>query len=95
MAKSIIQDKNCCWVCGTTHELHKHHIYGGVKNRSISEKNGFTVKLCAYHHNMSNNGVHFNKVLDMNLKQVCQQEFESQGHTREEFRQLIGKSYLE
>lgn len=92
--ESIIQDRKCCWVCGTTTNLHKHHIYGGLKNRTISEKNGFTVYLCGMHHDLSNNGVHFNKVLDLNIKQVCQQEFESQGHTREEFMKLIGRNYL-
>lgn len=94
MAKSILQDKNCCWVCGTKYDLHKHHIYYGIKNRSVSEKNGFTVKLCSYHHNGSNKGVHFNKVLDDNLKMVCQKDFEDLGHTREEFIALIGRSYL-
>lgn len=92
--KSIIQDKNVCWVCGTDFDLHTHHIYYGLKNRAVSDKNGFTVKLCAKHHNTSNQGVHFNRVLDLNLKQVCQQEFESQGHTREEFVKLIGRNYL-
>jgi hypothetical protein len=92
---SIIQDKDVCWVCGTEYGLHTHHIYFGLKNRKISDEHGFTVKLCAKHHNASNKGVHFNRVLDLNLKQVCQQEFESQGHTREEFIKLIGKNYLE
>ena len=92
--ESIIQDRKCCWVCGTTENLHKHHIYGGLKNRSISDRNGFTVYLCGRHHDLSQQGVHFNKVLDLNIKQVCQQEFESQGHTREEFMKLIGRNYL-
>ena len=95
MAKSIIQDKNCCWVCGSFGDLHTHHIYYGAKNRKTSDKNGFTVKLCGSHHNMSNKGVHFNKVLDLNLKQVCQQEYGRQGHTREEFVALVGRNYLE
>lgn len=93
--KSIIQDKRCCWVCGTHTDLHKHHIYFGIKNRKISDQNGFVVWLCHNHHNGGKQGVHFNPVLDKNLKQVCQQEFESQGHTREEFIQLIGRNYLE
>lgn len=93
--KSIIQDKDCCWVCGTTNNLHKHHIFYGTANRKISEQNGFVVKLCARHHNASDQGVHFNKVLDLNLKQVCQREYESQGHTREEFIKLIGRNYLD
>lgn len=91
---SILQDKKECYVCKTTQNLHCHHIYGGVANRKISEKNGFKVWLCAKHHNMSNEGVHFNKQLDLHLKRTCQEKFE-ETHSRAEFRQLIGKNFLE
>ena len=45
---------------------------------------------------MSDNGVHGKEghELDIELKQACQRAFEADGHTREEFRALIGKSYL-
>lgn len=42
---------------------------------------------------MSSEGVHFDKELDIELKQKCQKEFEKNG-TREEFRRIFGKSYL-
>lgn len=89
--QSILQSEKYCWVCGTTYNLHKHHIYGGG-NRKTSDQNGFWVWLCAKHHNMSNAGVHFNKELDNTLKMVCQQEFE-RTHTRKEFMDRIGKNY--
>ena len=89
--QSILQNEKYCWVCGTTYNLHKHHIYGGG-NRQVSEANGFWIYLCAKHHNMSNDGVHFNKELDTTLKMVCQQEFE-RTHTHKEFMDRIGKNY--
>lgn len=49
--------------------------------------------LCARHHNMSDEGIHFNKELDLEVKRYAQGIFE-QDHTREEFRSLFGKSWL-
>lgn len=91
--QSILQDEKKCYITERTDNLHKHHIYGGNKNRKISDCNGFWVWLTAEYHNMSNKGVHFDKHLDRFLKMECQKEFEKT-HTREEFRALIGKSYL-
>jgi hypothetical protein len=68
-------------------------VFYGTANRKQSEKYGCWVYLCAYHHNMSSEGVHFNKSLDILLKQECQRRFEKDG-TREEFRKIFGKSYL-
>ena len=42
---------------------------------------------------MSNQGIHFNKELDTSVKQMAQEIFE-ETHTREEFREIFGKSYL-
>ena len=89
--KSIINNEKQCFICGRLYP-HKHHIYGGA-NRPISEKNGFWVYLCSFHHNMSDQGVHFNKALDLELKRLCQSEYE-RTHTREEFMKLIGKNFL-
>ena len=93
MAKSILQNEKICYVCGRTNNLHKHHIFGGA-NRKTSERNGFTVYLCACHHNLSNEGVHFNRALDLEIKKQCQKEYEKT-HKREEFMKLIGKNYLD
>lgn len=91
--KSILQDEKKCYVCGAENvPLHKHHIYGGP-NRQVSEDNGFWVWLTPYWHNMSNVGVHFNRVLDTKLKKDCQTKYEEE-HTRAEFMALIGRNYL-
>lgn len=91
--KSILQDNKECWVCGTTLDLHDHHIFFGVANRKQSEKYGLKIWLCGMHHNMSDQGIHFNKELDIAVKQMAQEVFE-RTHSREEFRELFGKNYL-
>lgn len=93
--KSIIQAGDRCWFCGTTQNLHTHHIYFGGANRAISEKHGFTVRLCAIHHNLGGNGqcVHRCREMDLELKRACQEAYEEE-HSREEFIKLIGKSYI-
>lgn len=91
--KSIIQTERECYVCGTTQDIHEHHIFEGTANRRQSEKYGMKIFLCGRHHNMSNQGIHFNKELDISVKQMAQEIFE-ETHTREEFREIYGKSYL-
>jgi len=34
--QSILSRFRCCYVCGTTLNLHKHHIYGGNGRRERS-----------------------------------------------------------
>lgn len=91
--ESIIQSERECFVCKAKSNLHMHHIFYGTANREVSERNGFKVYLCGYHHNLSNFGVHFDKKLDIALKRYAQQIYE-QEHTREDFIKLVGKSYL-
>ena len=90
---SILQKDKKCLVCGDTVGLHLHHVYGGYANRKISDKLGFVVWLCGKHHNLSNDGVHFNKDLDLMIKKACQREYEKT-HTRDEFMNYIGRNYL-
>lgn len=92
MSKSIINNEKECLVCGTVYNIHKHHIYGGP-NRKLSEKYGCWCYLCARHHNMSDAGVHFNRTLDLKLKQQCQKTFEEK-HTRQEFMSIFGRNWL-
>lgn len=92
--KSIIQDKDCCWFCGTTFNLHTHHIFG-ASNRNNSDKYKLTIRLCYYHHNGGGNGkcVHQCREMDLELKQLAQKKFE-EDHTRDEFIKIFGKSWL-
>lgn len=91
---TVLQSEKACYVCGTTYNLHSHHVLFGTSNRKKSEKYGLKVWLCAYHHNMSNDGVHFNKALDLRLKKTAQEYFEEHYGSRESFRNEFGRSYL-
>lgn len=90
---SIMQSTRECYITGTTDGLHKHHIYFGNPLRKISEAHGFWCYLRYDWHNGSNYGVHADRNLDLRLKMECQAKYE-ENHTREEFRSIIGKSYL-
>lgn len=93
MSQSILQSRKECYFTKSTGALHKHHIFEG-KNRQISEREGFWVYLIPRLHNMSDDGVHFNKERDLFLKRKCQAKYE-ETHTREEFISLIGRNYLD
>lgn len=43
---------------------------------------------------MSDQGVHFNKGLDMVLKMHCQKRWEELNGTREDFIRVFGRNYL-
>ena len=90
---SILQTQKKCYMCENLN-VEEHHIYFGTGLRAISEKYGFKVWLCAYHHR-GTNGVHGKNGNEFNryLKQCCQLEFEKT-HTREKFIEIIGRNYL-
>lgn len=95
MSKSIVSNEKECFVCRTTLNLHRHHIYFGRANRSKSEEDGCWCYLCAIHHNMSDEAVHMNRELDLKLKTLCQALWqEHYGKTTEEFIQRFGRSYI-
>lgn len=87
-----MQKEKRCLVCHITRGLHRHHVYYGPL-RNISEENGFTVWLCGWHHDLSNEGVHFDRQLDLEIKSLGQRIYE-ETHSREEFMGLIGRNYL-
>lgn len=91
--QSIISNERECLVCGSTYNLHKHHIFFGSANRKLSEKYGCWCYLCARHHNMSNEGVHFNKPLDTKLKEYTQRKF-NEVYPDLDFMRIFGKNYL-
>lgn len=94
MTKSIISNEPECLVCKSTLSLARHHVFAGNPNRQISEKYGCWVYLCGYHHNLSNHGVHYDKSLDLSIKQLTQRKWESLNGNREDFIKTFGRSYL-
>ena len=94
MSKSLLDNNKVCFICGTTFNLHKHHIYGGA-NRSKSERDGCWCYLCAPHHNMSDGGVHFDREKNLWLKKTCQELWMTKyKKTEEDFIKEYGRSYL-
>lgn len=93
MSQSIISNERECFVCHTTQNLHKHHIFRGYAFRKVSEHYGLWVYLCGYHHNLSNEGVHFNKELDTKLKQLAQKKF-MEKYPDKDFIKELGRNYL-
>ena len=91
--KSRFHDTRSCYVCGKGTNLHTHHIYHGRGLRKLSEKYGCTVVLCAAHHNLSNEGVHFNDELDKRFKRECQEWLEANGMTTYDFMNIFGRNY--
>lgn len=98
---SLLQTSKMCYICGATNTLHKHHIFYGTANRRISDEDLMCVYLCPAHHNMSSQGVHFNKELDLKLKKHAEKvwiinyangDFE-EGINR--FIERYGKNYLD
>ncbi len=96
MKKSLISNKKECYVCKTTYNLHCHHIFEGTGRRKLSDDDGCWVWLCAYHHNMSNEGVHFNKKLDLELKRRCELKWLLDDYDRciNDFIKRYTKNYL-
>lgn len=93
MTKSLLQGGKACYITGARTGLHRHHIYGGGR-RKASEEWGCWVWLRADWHNMASYGVHFDRELDLQLKQDCQRAFEAL-HGHEAFMAAFGRNYLD
>lgn len=83
--KPTVNDR--CIICGEPYAC-LHEVFFG-KNRQISIKHDFQVRLCNYHHIKA----HANKDLNLSFKKNAQQIYEIK-HTREEFMKLIGRNYI-
>lgn len=96
MSESILSTDKECYVCGTTINLHRHHIFPGNPGREISEREGCWVWLCGPHHNLSSEGVHFDRQLDNEIRKECQKKWmEVNNATEDDFRKTFKRgSYL-
>jgi len=97
--KSIIQDKQECYVSKRTDCLENHHIFAGRKNRKISDKYGLTIWLnnkAHYEwHNSPPNIMYITKTKRQQIQQMAQRKaMEHYGWTVEDFRKLFGKSFI-
>lgn len=87
-----MQNDKKCFVCSTTQSLEVHHVMTAA-NRKLSEQYGLKVWLCHWHHNEPPNGVHFNRDLDLFLREEAQRQFEMH-YPDLSFRQIFGRNYL-
>lgn len=84
---------NECEICGIETECARHEVFFGTANRRLSIKWGMTAWLCPAHHNMTNDGVHFNRDNDLILKRRYQAHFELM-YSHELFVAIFGRNYL-
>lgn len=103
MSKSILDtQKGKCFRCGRYTITERHHIFGGVANRRLSEQDGLWVYLCTGCHNIPPNGVHFNPKTALWLHRIGQEAYEkkmaqnglSADEARQAFMQRYGKNYI-
>ena len=74
--------------------LHRHEVFFG-SNRQKSIDYGLVVFLSPAMHNASNNGVHFNREFDLELKRLGQKAaMDYYGWSIEDFISIFGKNYL-
>ena len=76
---SVLQGKRkICYVSGQKTDLQKHHIFHGEGRREVSDRHGFWVYLQAKYHSAALGGLHAhpNSGLDLQLKRLCQREYE-------------------
>ena len=90
--KSILQTEKVCYLCGRTNGLEKHHIFGGVANRKLSEKYGLKVWLCHNCHT-GTDGAQYDPWKNRLLKMDAQTAFE-RTHTHFEWMKIFRKNYL-
>lgn len=94
MRFSILQDKKECLVCGTTQGIHIHEVYFG-RNRQKSIEDGCCVFLCGKHHNLSSDGIHYNKELDTIVKKMMEEKWlEYYNKTTDDFIKRYRINYL-
>lgn len=91
-----IMPKSNLYETGRRDGLHRHEVFFGTSNRKKSIKYGLVVFLTPEMHNMSNNGVHFNRKFDMYLKQIGQRTaMQYYGWTVQDFIKEFGRNYID
>jgi len=91
MTESVLIDNlKVCYLCGCRKD-HMHHCLRGAY-RGKADRYGYTVPVCLYCHQEIHG--HPNGELDIGLKQIAQNHFESNHGTRMDFIHEFGRNYL-
>lgn len=96
MARSIISEEQCCYICGSVRwlECHHQHIFGAF-NKKKSEKYGLLVNLCHWCHNCPPNGVHHNREIRRKLQAYAQAKAMKEFNwSTEDFIKEFGRNYI-
>lgn len=88
---ALIKDLYHCAECGRG-DTAVHHVFYGTANRRLAQEDGYIIGLCPEHHT-GDDGIHFNKQMDLRWKRYAQAHYE-RTHSRDEFIARYGKSYL-
>lgn len=92
----IMPDNPPMWRNKRYNGLVRHEVFFGIRNRKKSINDGLVVFLTPQMHNMSKEGVHFNKRFDNELKQIAQATWMSYYHkTEKDFIKKYGRNYLQ
>lgn len=90
MESKFTSDLNHCYVCGRPYP-NLHHMMNGA-NKKKAEQYGLILPLCINHHTGAE-GVHTKPEKMLACRQMAQRKFEEE-HTRDEWIEQFGKSYL-
>jgi len=91
---SILSQLDYCIKCNKPNP-NKHEVMFGTKNRQKSIKWGLIIPLCPYHHNMSNEGIHYNIKFD--IEEKIKAQLKAMKHykwSEQDFIDEFGESYL-
>lgn len=97
MRSVFTEDLGTCYYTGRTDHTEVHHIYPGPC-RSASTRYGYVLPL---HASIHPNGAFCTlsperrRYIDLQMRQMAQRHFEREHGTREQFRQIFGRNYLE
>jgi hypothetical protein len=91
--KSILQDEDDrkCYVCGSSFNLHKHHVWHGTGNRKLAEEDGLYLRLCAFCHR----ALHDKGTNDRQLMRIAENAYLAHfNKTVEDFIKRYGKNVI-
>jgi len=92
----IMDDNPPYWRNHREEGLHRHEIMYGTANRKKSIEDGLVVFLTPERHNMSKDGVHFNKQFDNELKRVGEETWcYYYNKTTDDFIKRYGRNYID
>ena len=91
----IMPDNPPYWRNRRGNGLHRHEVFFGTANRQKSIRDGLVIFLTPELHNMSDNGIHFNRNFDIAAKRSGERAWlDYYGKTIDNFIHEYGKNYL-